>query len=256
VQGHRDYVIKALLGGLTGPVGDKTYTEVMIPMGSNNDEWIAAAASYIRNNFGNAAGIVTPADVAHVRAASGNRKAPWTVAEIEPTLPRVLEAQPTWKLTASHSSDTAAAALTLRAWNSGAPQAAGMWFQVELPQPAMVTEIQFDSPGARAGGAGARGAAGVPGTPQGPGGPGGFGGFGGATPAPPTPTYPHGYRVQVSMNGTTWSAPVAEGKGSGTRTIVSFKPVQAKFVRITQTDTVENPTNWSINNLRILEAGK
>ena len=44
VNGHRDYVIKALLGGLTGPIGDKTYTEVMVPMGANKDEWVAAAA--------------------------------------------------------------------------------------------------------------------------------------------------------------------------------------------------------------------
>ena len=35
VQGHRDYVIKVLLDGLTGPLGDKTYSEVMVPMGAN-----------------------------------------------------------------------------------------------------------------------------------------------------------------------------------------------------------------------------
>src|SRR6185295_315238 len=83
VQGHRDYVIKVLLNGLTGPVGGKTYTEVMIPMGTNKDEWIAAIASYVRNSFGNTGVFVTPADVARVRAATTGRKAPWTSAEIE-----------------------------------------------------------------------------------------------------------------------------------------------------------------------------
>ena len=53
VNGHRDYIIKAVLHGLTGPVDDKTYTEVMIPMGTNADEWVAAVASYVRNSFGN-----------------------------------------------------------------------------------------------------------------------------------------------------------------------------------------------------------
>ena len=44
VNGHRDYIVKAMLHGLTGPVDGKTYTDVMIPMGSNDDEWIAAVA--------------------------------------------------------------------------------------------------------------------------------------------------------------------------------------------------------------------
>ena len=70
VVGHRDYVIKALLHGLTGPVNGVTYTEVMIPMGQNPDEWIAAVGSYIRNAFGNRASMITPADVARVRAAT------------------------------------------------------------------------------------------------------------------------------------------------------------------------------------------
>ena len=58
------------------------------------------------------------------------------------------------------------------------------------------------------------------------------------------------------MDGTKWSEPVAEGKGSGTRTVISFKPVAAKFVRITQTDTIENAPNWTISGLRIYEALK
>ena len=44
----------------------------MIPMGINDDEWIAAVASYVRRSFGNTGGFVTPADVARVRA--GNRR--------------------------------------------------------------------------------------------------------------------------------------------------------------------------------------
>ena len=57
------------------------------------------------------------------------------------------------------------------------------------------------------------------------------------------------------MDGAKWGKPVAEGKGSGVHTAVSFAPIRAKFVRITQTDTVENPPNWAIANLRIYETG-
>lgn len=231
VQGHRDYVIKVLLQGLTGPIDGKTYPEVMVPMGASNDEWVAGIASYVRTSFGNSAGLVTPADVARVRAQTAARKAPWTVAEIEASLPRQVDPQQL-KLSASHGADTAAGAVTLRGWNSAAPQAAGMWFTIELPQPAAVTEIQFDS--ASAGGGGGRGR--------------------GMQPAAPPPVgYPRAYTVQLSDDGRTWSRPVAEGKGEGARTTITFAPVLAKFVRITQTADLPDAPAWSIGNLRLYE---
>ena len=145
VQAHRDYMIKVLLHGLTGPLDGRTYPDLMAPLGStSSDEWIAGVASFVRGSFGNSAGMVTPADVARVRKQTANRKTPWTLPELEATLPRALDAQQ-WKLTASHGADAAAGAASLRGWSSGVPQAAAMWFTVELPQPALVTELQFDS---------------------------------------------------------------------------------------------------------------
>jgi mono/diheme cytochrome c family protein len=237
VNGHRDYVVKVLLKGLTGPIdaSRSSSAEVMMPMGNNTDQWVASIASYIRASFGNAGGSVTPADVARVRAATVSRKAPWTLKELEPTLPRRVEVQSTWRVSASHNAETAGVALTTRSWNSGAPQAAGMWFQIELPQPTMVTELEFDSP-----------------MPTGRGGGRGAGGGAGAPPALP---FPRGYQVDVSMDGTNWGKPVAVGKGVGTHTTIGFTPTRAKFVRITQTDTVENPPNWAMANVRVYEAG-
>jgi mono/diheme cytochrome c family protein len=240
VQGHRDYVVKVLLKGLAGPLDGKSYRDVMVPMGGT-DEWVAGIASYVRNSFGNSGGMVTPADVARVRAETADRKAPWTLPELEASLPRLLDAQQ-WKLTASHGAESAAGAATLRGWTSGAPQAQGMWFTVELPQPLTISEVQFDSAtsGGGRGGRGARGAAGR-----------------GAQPAPPPAPavgYPRGFSVQVSTDGTTWSKPVAEGKGAGVRTAIAFAPTRAKFVRITQTETAAEAPPWSIRNLRIYEA--
>ena len=106
VNGHRDYIIKVVLHGLTGPVDGKTYTDMMIPMGNNDDEWIAAVASFVRNNFGNSGGFVTPADVARVRAASAGRKTLWTLPELTASLPAPLFTDG-WKLTASHNADAA-----------------------------------------------------------------------------------------------------------------------------------------------------
>ncbi len=76
----------------------------MVPMGTNNDAWIAAVASYVRTSFGNAGGFVTPAEVARVRAETASRKTPWTMPELEASLPRRVEPDPSWKATASHNS--------------------------------------------------------------------------------------------------------------------------------------------------------
>jgi len=269
VNGHRDYVINAVLHGLAGPVDDRNYTDVMVPMGTNPDDWVAAVASYVRTSFGNTGGLVTSNDVKRVRTATVSRKLPWSIAELEATLPKVLLPDPTWKLSASHNPAGTASALTLAAWSSQSPQAPGMWFQVELPKAETITEVQFDS--TAGGGRGGRGGAGrgaaqaanaapgaapvpVPageaptaqaGRAAGPGGPGG---------APPNPGYPRGYKLETSMNGTAWTV-AAEGQGSGSPTIITFKPVQAKFVRLTQTASPENAPPFSIQQLRLYRLG-
>jgi len=114
-----------------------------------------------------------------------------------------------------------------------------MWFQIELPQPVMLTEIQFDSPavGGRGGGRGVGG-------PPAP----------GAAPAGPTYASPRGYKVEVSMDGLKWTAkPVATGKSAAATTTVTFAPVRTMFVRITQTDVVESGPPWQMTNLRLFD---
>ena len=101
VLGHRDYVISTLLHGMTGPIAGQVYAgQVMLPMGAQNDQWIANITSYVRNSFGNTGSFVSPAEVARVRAATAARKTPWTFAELEAALPRLLPADPSWKATA------------------------------------------------------------------------------------------------------------------------------------------------------------
>ena len=235
VLGHQAYVINAVLHGLQGPINGTTYPDMMVPRGQNPDAWVAAITTYIRNSFGNRAAPIFPSDVATVRAATASRKSPWPVPELESTLPRLIVRDPSWKATASHNSAIAANGFGIQPWTSGEPQKAGMWYQVELPQPTQITEVQFESgvvapenistvPGApvrtaiAGGGRGRGGTAAVPAAP----------------PVPPKSGYPRGYKVDVSTDGTTWKT-VAQGKGSGTATRISFAPVRAKFVRVTET---------------------
>ena len=179
--------------------------------------------------------------MARVRAATTNRKTPWTIAELDPSLPRPLVPDASWKVTASHDSrpapqanaeggynfaGTAAGVLSFLGWTTGVPQQAGMWVQIELPTPLMLTEIQFTS------------------SPVG----------GGRAGSPPAWTFPRGYQLQVSADGAAWGPPVAEGAGAAGTTVITFAPVSAKFVRITQTATAADAPPWSMRLLRLFQA--
>jgi mono/diheme cytochrome c family protein/glucose/arabinose dehydrogenase len=274
VLGHRDYVIKVLLHGLRGPIDGKQYNggAVMVPMGANTDEWIADAANFVRNAFGNSGRpLITPEQVTAVRLATA-RRSPWTTAEVLPTVPTVLTNMPAWKLTASHNSE---ATENLRTgagrWDTGTPQQPDMWFQIELPEPAMLAEIQLDAAGApnrgtaglggfapapqpaRAGGDAGRAVGAAPGRAGAPGAaPGGRGRGRGGPPA----TGPVTYRIQVSMDGVNWGDAVARGTGSPSTVVAAFAPARARFIRVTQEGRAAGAELWAIQQLRLYQVSR
>ena len=119
-----------------------------------------------------------------------------------------------------------------------------MWFQVELPQPVMIAgdPVRLRSPADAAAGP----AVVAPAQP-------------GAGPAVAVAARARRHSA-ASRSGTgcrsrwtarTWGAPVAEGAGALTPTIVAMRPVQAKFIRVTQTATGETRRPWSVLNFRV-----
>ena len=133
--------------------------------------------------------------------------------------------QSTWRATASDNATSAVRAFGTAGWSTIVPQRPDQWFQFELPQAVTLAEIQFQSNGG-----------------------------GGRAGTPPTPMpFPRAYRVQISMDGNTWSAPVAEGIGIAGANVISLTPVRAKFVRITQTATVENAPPWNMQQMQLYE---
>ena len=107
------------------PIEGKAYgTAVMVPMGSNTDQWIADVASYVRNCFGNGAPFVTPEQVTAVRKAV-KRGQPWTMAELMPTIPTPLTNAAEWKVTASHNRRGAGNVPRRRPPRAGTRRAAG-----------------------------------------------------------------------------------------------------------------------------------
>jgi mono/diheme cytochrome c family protein len=80
-----NHLVKILLAGMQGPVQVKgtTYNNAMPPWSQLKDDQIAAILSYIRSEWGNAAVPITADYVKTVRAASGDRKDPWTQKELK-----------------------------------------------------------------------------------------------------------------------------------------------------------------------------
>jgi mono/diheme cytochrome c family protein len=274
VTGHRDFTINVLLHGLTGPIAGKEYPGgVMVPMGTNTDQWIADVANFVRNSFGNSGMFVTTDQVALARKNSAARKSMWTVPELEAALPRELTDKTDWKVGASHNAEGAANALagtSSTRWDTaGAAQQPGMWFQVELPQPVMLAEMRIETTvpfsfggrrgrgrGAGAGAPGAgRGAVPAAGASGAGAGGGGGRGAGGGRGGPPV-AGPVAYSLTTSLDGEKWSAPIATGAGSTPMTVIAFTPVQARFVRVTQTGTAAGTEQWAIAQVRLFEAGK
>lgn len=217
--GHTDAPIAVVLKGLTGPVNGKKYDALMVPMESNNDDWISQVLSFIRNSFGNEAPVIKARDVKRVRRQLEGRDVPFTVKELHASFPQLLTNRQEWTLTASHNEKGLASAVDgeiKTRWETGKYQVPGMWLRVEFPEATMITGLRLDSRRS-------------------------------------TRDYPRGYKVEVSEDGENWSKPVSEGKGSNPITELTFKPVRAKHLRITQTGAVKG-LFWSIHELDIFRA--
>ncbi len=84
-----DRLIRMVLHGITGPIKVNgqpfnTPAPLMPAQGATlNNEQIAAVLTYVRNSFGNRAGVVTPDQVQVIREAEKSRTAMWTQEELE-----------------------------------------------------------------------------------------------------------------------------------------------------------------------------
>jgi len=83
VLGAKERAIKILLHGLEGPLEiDGRTWNLEMPGYSAPDADIAAVLTYVRREWGHGVDPVSPEEVAAVRAATSERKRPWTAAEL------------------------------------------------------------------------------------------------------------------------------------------------------------------------------
>ena len=218
VQGHREFVVKTLLHGMKGEIEGKTYEgSIMTSMASNDDEWIASVASYIRNSMGNEASFVTPKYVAKVRKQTAAHKSNYTYDELVHSVPHKLNPQKNWEVTASSSASMGvgstadpAAAFNFVGWKTKEVQEPGMWYKVDLKKPVPLTEIQFDAP---------------------------------------YDAYPKRFTVQVSTDGNNWKPVVSKVKGKKRHNTVSFDATSARYIKITENAKGDKP--WFMRMLKL-----
>jgi len=120
------------------------------------------------------------------------------------------------KATASVNVEKAAAALDndpKSRWDTGAPQAGGEWFQLELPMEREICKITLDSTQSAG-------------------------------------DYPRGYEVYISRDGKNWGPAVAKGEGKQPVVEIALKPTYGRFLKIVQTGKAEG-LFWSIHELKL-----
>ncbi len=214
IASHRDAIAYILLNGISGPVGGKTFDAQMVPMNSNNDEWIAAVGSYVRNSFGNHGAVLKAADVKRIREETKDRKEPWTAESLHAMLPQPLDSS-AWKAMASDAADKAALAIDNQSktlWSTKTNQQTGQWFQVELPTESTISGVRLDQSKAAS-------------------------------------DYPKSFKVGVSTDGIKWTT-AADANGLPDTSEIYFTPIKAKFVKLTLTVAQKNMP-WSVSELQL-----
>jgi hypothetical protein len=157
--------------------------------------------------------------VARIRAATKDRAAPYTMAELAAFVPASKSVMAGWTITASHNGKKVSQACdgdpTTR-WDTGTKQEAGQWFQVDFGKPWALTQITAET---------------------------------NASPG----DWPRGWELTVSDDGMKWSKPIAKGENQKSPVIDIKLPgnTVARYLRLTQTVSGKAGGFWSIHELAV-----
>ncbi|MHC4880097.1 MAG: PVC-type heme-binding CxxCH protein, partial [Planctomycetota bacterium] len=128
VLGQKEVLARIVLQGLTGPVDNHEYREVMAPSDKHDDKWIASVLSYIRQDWGNLASVIRPDEVAEIRSASRGRYRAWTMKELAGySLPKI-DDRSQWKADSSSGTASAARAINGKSDSCDNANQPGKWF--------------------------------------------------------------------------------------------------------------------------------
>ncbi len=217
VIGHPEYAVKVLLHGLTGEINGREYESLMIAMNTNDDDYIASVISYIRNDFGNHAGFISPEYVGQIRKETQSQKEPYSYQDLILEVPRPLPVQDNWKVTASStalrgvgSTRDPGYAFSFKGWRTDKPQTDDSWYQIDFPKATQVAEIQFECTDKE---------------------------------------YPISYTVSTSSDGKEWKEMIRKNGNAGINTAPLSSGTQVRYLRIKTNEKADN--HWGMKNLTI-----
>ncbi len=216
LNGRKDLPIMIMLKGMHGPLDGKEFPGPMLPLESYDDEWIASTLTYVRQSFGNEASLVSPADVAAVRAALEDRTEMWHSSEILAMAPIPDKEMRSWTFTASHRGGGCKSACDGNPgsrWDTGTEQRPGMWFAFDMGRQRELRSLVLDCTGS-------------------------------------SMDYPREWSVEVSADGENWSAPIARGTGTEPVTEIVLPPTATRHLRISQHGRAPGKF-WSIHRLEV-----
>ena len=82
LQGDPEILGRIVIHGLVGPNNGKIYPGDMAGIPWADDDWVSSIVTYARNDWGNKAPIVTPAEIAKIRKETADRTKPYTLDEL------------------------------------------------------------------------------------------------------------------------------------------------------------------------------
>jgi type 1 glutamine amidotransferase/mono/diheme cytochrome c family protein/glucose/arabinose dehydrogenase len=214
VLGDKEILIRIALNGITGPLRGKTYgAGVMMPLKTNDDDYLAAVLTYLRKSWGNNANHITAQEVAKVREETKNITESYTEKSLQQLMLNSSSDIKLWTITASGNhknienlqDDDPKNTLAI---TSGLKP--GTFIEIEFPHKRNIFQLNLQAKGG---------------------------------------DFSEELKIESSENGTDWKT-IAQNITGKTRTEVSFDLHVAQKVRLT--NTKEKGTWWQISDIQIL----
>ena len=153
VIGNSASLINLALFGLQGDIDGVSYVGGMMPsISSNGDEYVANVLSYIRNEFGNEASLISANDVAAVRQMNYAPEGMWTQAGLDKKFANELTLKSQWKVTTNFAvhpnlniEKLTDNIIARPFFSSKLKRDKGFAITIELPALAAISQIVIDS---------------------------------------------------------------------------------------------------------------
>jgi mono/diheme cytochrome c family protein len=220
VIGNTALLVNLVLNGMQGPIDGVNYTGGMMPsIASNGDEYVANVLTYIRNDFGNSASMITAKDVAAIKQMNNASTSMWSQELLEHKFAKEITNKDQWKVSTNFAVHPKLNIARLtdnikegQLFSSQEKREKGQAITIELPNIVNITEVIVDSTGL-------------------------------------TDDYSRHYTIEFSLNGRQWHTVINNPAA------IEFNQEQtlghqAKFIRITN-QIGGNRRKWRLNEISL-----